>query len=143
MMHDVVDTLKIKPILGLDYLGLDYPHLRDRENCRKTKVAATKWQLISGLIRLHGQQQLRRYPKTIKNAFVKPPFAGLLTHPTNLSHLLLAVPNEAPFGMEAVLLNSSAVFLKWKAPELEEQHGKYPKTLLPPFINPYLLPSAS
>lgn len=29
--------------------------------------------------------------------------------------------------MEAVLLNASAVFLKWKAPELKEQHGKYHK----------------
>lgn len=38
--------------------------------------------------------------------------------------------------MEAVLLNASAVFLKWKAPELKEQHGKYHKQplsyLLPP-----------
>lgn len=26
--------------------------------------------------------------------------------------------------MEALLLNSSAVFLKWKAPELKDRHGK-------------------
>lgn len=27
--------------------------------------------------------------------------------------------------MEAILLNASAVFLKWKAPELKEKHGMY------------------
>jgi len=27
--------------------------------------------------------------------------------------------------MEAILLNASAVFLKWKAPEMKEQHGKF------------------
>lgn len=37
---------------------------------------------------------------------------------------LFIVPNEAPYGMEAVLLNSSAVFLKWKAPEWMDEHGK-------------------
>lgn len=45
--------------------------------------------------------------------------------------------------MEAVLLNASAVFLKWKAPELKEQHGKYhkqphPLSFLPPSLSLYL-----
>lgn len=54
---------------------------------------------------------------------------------SRLVWLFSIVPNEAPYGMEAVLLNSSAVFLKWKAPEWKDEHGKcirHPDHGLPP-----------
>lgn len=34
------------------------------------------------------------------------------------------VPSMAPSNMEALLLNSSAVYLKWKPPPIESHHGK-------------------
>lgn len=34
-----------------------------------------------------------------------------------------AVPIQAPSQMEALLMNSTAVYLKWKAPPLHAQNG--------------------
>lgn len=36
---------------------------------------------------------------------------------------MIAVPSAPPFGMEALLLNSSAVYLKWKPPTASAQNG--------------------
>lgn len=38
--------------------------------------------------------------------------------------LLSVVPSDPPSHMEALLLNSSAVYLKWKAPALQAHNGK-------------------
>lgn len=35
------------------------------------------------------------------------------------------VPSDPPSHMEALLLNSSAVYLKWKAPALQAHNGKF------------------
>lgn len=37
---------------------------------------------------------------------------------------LLSVPSEPPSHMEALLLNSTAVYLKWKAPPLHTLNGE-------------------
>ncbi|KAH8419317.1 hypothetical protein KR222_004805, partial [Zaprionus bogoriensis] len=62
---------------------------------------------------------------TLYEFFIVPFYKSVEGKPSNsrLARTLEDVPNEAPFGMEAILLNASAVFLKWKAPELKEQHG--------------------
>lgn len=39
-------------------------------------------------------------------------------------HYLL-VPSDPPSHMEALLLNSSAVYLKWKQPALQAHNGKF------------------
>lgn len=39
-------------------------------------------------------------------------------------NLILTVPSEPPSNMEAVLLNSTAVYLKWKAPANNTINGK-------------------
>ncbi|XP_002051718.3 roundabout homolog 2 [Drosophila virilis] len=62
---------------------------------------------------------------TLYEFFIVPFYKSVEGKPSNsrLARTLEDVPNEAPFGMEAILLNASAVFLKWKAPELKEKHG--------------------
>ncbi|XP_068150662.1 LOW QUALITY PROTEIN: roundabout homolog 2 [Drosophila tropicalis] len=62
---------------------------------------------------------------TLYEFFIVPFYKSVEGKPSNsrVARTLEDVPNEAPFGMEAVLLNSSAVFLKWKAPEMKAQHG--------------------
>lgn len=37
---------------------------------------------------------------------------------------LFTVPSDPPSHMEALLLNSSAVYLKWKPPSLQTHNGK-------------------
>lgn len=37
---------------------------------------------------------------------------------------MLLVPSESPSHMEALLLNSSAVYLKWKPPAMQAHNGK-------------------
>lgn len=52
-------------------------------------------------------------------------FAHSLTNKT--THFFLSssiVPSDPPSHMEALLLNSSAVYLKWKAPALQAHNGK-------------------
>ncbi|XP_034667515.1 roundabout homolog 2 isoform X1 [Drosophila subobscura] len=62
---------------------------------------------------------------TLYEFFIVPFYKSVEGKPSNsrVARTLEDVPNEAPFGMEALLLNASAVFLKWKAPELKAQHG--------------------
>ncbi|XP_033235599.1 protein sax-3 [Drosophila pseudoobscura] len=62
---------------------------------------------------------------TLYEFFIVPFYKSVEGKPSNsrIARTLEDVPNEAPFGMEALLLNASAVFLKWKAPELKAQHG--------------------
>ncbi|XP_017859874.1 PREDICTED: protein sax-3 [Drosophila arizonae] len=62
---------------------------------------------------------------TLYEFFMVPFYKSVEGKPSNsrLARTLEDVPNEAPFGMEAILLNASAVFLKWKAPQLKEEHG--------------------
>ncbi|XP_017075898.2 roundabout homolog 2 [Drosophila eugracilis] len=62
---------------------------------------------------------------TLYEFFIVPFYKSVEGKPSNsrIARTLEDVPNEAPYGMEALLLNSSAVFLKWKAPELKDRHG--------------------
>ncbi|KAL9923994.1 roundabout 2 isoform 2-T2 [Glossina fuscipes fuscipes] len=62
---------------------------------------------------------------TLYEFFIVPFYKSVEGKPSNsrVARTLEDVPNEAPFGMEAILLNSSAVFLKWKAPNIKAQHG--------------------
>ncbi|XP_061398597.1 protein sax-3 [Musca vetustissima] len=62
---------------------------------------------------------------TLYEFFIVPFYKSVEGKPSNsrVARTLEDVPNEAPFGMEAILLNSSAVFLKWKQPNLKAQHG--------------------
>ncbi|XP_060663924.1 protein sax-3 [Drosophila nasuta] len=63
---------------------------------------------------------------TLYEFFIVPFYKSVEGKPSNsrLARTLEDVPDDAPFGMEAILLNASAVFLKWKAPEMKEQHGQ-------------------
>ncbi|XP_037958391.1 protein sax-3 [Teleopsis dalmanni] len=62
---------------------------------------------------------------TLYEFFIVPFYKSVEGKPSNsrISRTLEDIPNDAPFGMEAILLNSSAVFLKWKAPKLKAEHG--------------------
>ncbi|XP_001968288.3 roundabout homolog 2 [Drosophila erecta] len=62
---------------------------------------------------------------TLYEFFIVPFYKSVEGKPSNsrIARTLEDVPSEAPYGMEALLLNSSAVFLKWKAPELKDRHG--------------------
>uniref|UniRef100_A0A182YHF3 Uncharacterized protein n=1 Tax=Anopheles stephensi TaxID=30069 RepID=A0A182YHF3_ANOST len=57
--------------------------------------------------------------------FVVPFYKTVEGKPSNyrLARTLEDVPSEPPYGMEALLLNSSAVYLKWKAPAAKAQNG--------------------
>ncbi|KAH8293289.1 hypothetical protein KR018_007564, partial [Drosophila ironensis] len=63
---------------------------------------------------------------TLYEFFIVPFYKSVEGKPSNsrIARTLEDVPNEAPYGMEALLLNSSAVFLKWKSPDLKDRHGK-------------------
>ncbi|KNC26691.1 hypothetical protein FF38_04172 [Lucilia cuprina] len=62
---------------------------------------------------------------TLYEFFIVPFYKSVEGKPSNsrVARTLEDAPNEAPFGMEAILLNSSAVFLKWKQPNLKPAHG--------------------
>ncbi|TMW49609.1 hypothetical protein DOY81_005313 [Sarcophaga bullata] len=62
---------------------------------------------------------------TMYEFFIVPFYKSVEGKPSNsrVARTLEDAPNEAPFGMEAILLNSSAVFLKWKQPNLKPAHG--------------------
>ncbi|KAJ8953602.1 hypothetical protein NQ318_003026 [Aromia moschata] len=57
--------------------------------------------------------------------FLVPFFKTVEGHPSNSKTIrtLEDVPNEAPSNMEALLLNSTTVFLKWKAPPSVSLNG--------------------
>uniref|UniRef100_A0A182N8T3 Roundabout n=1 Tax=Anopheles dirus TaxID=7168 RepID=A0A182N8T3_9DIPT len=57
--------------------------------------------------------------------FIVPFYKSVEGKPSNyrVARTLEDVPSEPPFGMEALLLNSSAVYLKWKAPPAAAQNG--------------------
>nr|XP_036224307.1 Down syndrome cell adhesion molecule-like protein Dscam2 [Bactrocera oleae] len=62
---------------------------------------------------------------TLYEFFIVPFYKSVEGKPSNsrIARTLEDVINETPFGMEAVLLNSSAVFLKWRAPAIKPQNG--------------------
>ncbi|XP_054744104.1 protein sax-3 [Anastrepha obliqua] len=62
---------------------------------------------------------------TLYEFFIVPFYKSVEGRPSNsrIARTLEDVINDTPFGMEAVLLNSSAVFLKWRAPAMKPQHG--------------------
>uniref|UniRef100_A0A182Q5Y2 Roundabout n=1 Tax=Anopheles farauti TaxID=69004 RepID=A0A182Q5Y2_9DIPT len=57
--------------------------------------------------------------------FIVPFYKSVEGKPSNyrVARTLEDVPSEPPFGMEALLLNSSAVYLKWKPPPATAQNG--------------------
>ncbi|CAO1323968.1 unnamed protein product [Diamesa serratosioi] len=57
--------------------------------------------------------------------FIVPFYKAVEGKPSNsrIASTLEDVPSEAPFNMEALLLNSSSVYVKWSAPRLEAQNG--------------------
>ncbi|XP_053666292.1 roundabout homolog 1 [Anopheles marshallii] len=57
--------------------------------------------------------------------FIVPFYKTVEGKPSNyrLARTLEDVPSDPPYGMEALLLNSSAVYLKWKAPAATSQNG--------------------
>ncbi|XP_058122733.1 roundabout homolog 2-like [Anopheles ziemanni] len=57
--------------------------------------------------------------------FIVPFYKSVEGKPSNsrVARTLEDVPSEPPYGMEALLLNSSAVYLKWKPPPVMTQNG--------------------
>ncbi|XP_061510515.1 roundabout homolog 2 isoform X1 [Anopheles gambiae] len=57
--------------------------------------------------------------------FIVPFYKSVEGKPSNyrIARTLEDVPSAPPFGMEALLLNSSAVYLKWKPPTASAQNG--------------------
>uniref|UniRef100_A0A182K663 Roundabout n=1 Tax=Anopheles christyi TaxID=43041 RepID=A0A182K663_9DIPT len=57
--------------------------------------------------------------------FIVPFYKSIEGKPSNyrIAKTLEDVPSEPPFGMEALLLNSSAVYLKWKPPAASAKNG--------------------
>ncbi|XP_055837660.1 protein sax-3 [Episyrphus balteatus] len=57
--------------------------------------------------------------------FIVPFYKSVEGKPSNsrIARTLEDAPVEPPYGMEAALVNSSAVFLKWKAPIMKKNHG--------------------
>lgn len=57
--------------------------------------------------------------------FIVPFYKTVEGKPSNsrIARTMEDVPSEPPHSMEALMLNSSAVYLKWKAPNLSAQNG--------------------
>lgn len=57
--------------------------------------------------------------------FIVPFYKTVQGKPSNsrIARTIEDVPSEAPSNMEALLLNSTAVFIKWKAPAAQNQNG--------------------
>ncbi|XP_053673919.1 roundabout homolog 2-like, partial [Anopheles nili] len=57
--------------------------------------------------------------------FIVPFYKSVEGKPSNyrVARTLEDAPSEPPYGMEALLLNSSAVYLKWKPPATSAQNG--------------------
>lgn len=76
---------------------------------------------------VHGHKSLFRIPFRFTVRADLSTWMAPYTKPTKLvvTYLLfrISVPSEAPSGMEAVLLNSTAVILKWKPPPPSTHNG--------------------